>query len=370
MRGYIQKSSGKVNLIKSTGRLQVVSSCRRNGIERGERIKRDIRFDNIKGILILLVVFGHLLELVHGGVSKAAYLVIYSFHMPAFVFVSGYFAAFELKKILKKQILPYFVWYVIYFAFFGLIFAEGKPFDPSTPYWLTWYLMSMVWWSMSIPLLSAAGSKQTLPVIATLCVVSVVWGFCGASGYWLSIGRTLTFFPFFAAGWFLRRNGLPEKINPPAKAAAAALAVIFGAVCIVFSEFLDISCFYGAKSYAQQGQSFIARTFQLLSGGAWIWFLLCFAPKTRLPILTDAGKYSIAVYLGHGIIVHAMKKLIPGGVSGDIWVLVGLGLAMLLTAALGNPWAHGAISKTFTPVSEWRKRKPEGALDKENTDAV
>lgn len=326
--------------------------------------------DNIKGILVLLVVFGHLLELVHGGVSKAAYLVIYSFHMPAFVFVSGYFASYDLKKILKRQIMPYFVWYVIYFAFFGLIFAEGKPFDPSTPYWLTWYLMSMVWWSMSIPILSFAGRKRTLPIIAALCAVAVLWGFCGVSGYWLSIGRTLTFFPFFAAGWFLRRDGLPEKINPPQKAAAAALAIIFAAVCIAFSEFLDIQCFYGAKSYAQPGQSLTARVFQLLSGGVWIWLLLCFAPKIRLPILTDAGKYSIAVYLGHGIIVRTIKKLIPGGASGDIWVLAGAGLAILLTAALGNQWVHGAILKTFTPVSEWKKRKPEGTLNNESGCAV
>lgn len=318
----------------------------------------------------MLVVFGHLLELVHGGVSRAAYLVIYSFHMPAFVFVSGYFAAFDLKKILKRQILPYFIWYVIYFTFFSLFFAEEMPFNPSTPYWLTWYLMSMVWWSMSIPLLSFAGRKRALPVIAALCAVSVLWGFCGASGYWMSIGRTLTFFPFFAAGWFLRKKGLPERIKPPQKAVAAVLAVIFGAVCIVFPEFLDMQCFYGAKSYAQPGQSLIARAFQLLSGGAWIWLLLCFAPKIRLPLLTNAGKYSMAVYLGHGIIVRTMKKLIPGGVSGNIWVLVGFGLAILLTAALGNPWVHGVISKTFMPISEWKKRKSEGALEGEGGCAV
>lgn len=55
--------------------------------------ERSSLFDNMKVILIVLVVFGHSLEeisLEHGYAVMRAW--IYSFHMPAFVFISGFFS--------------------------------------------------------------------------------------------------------------------------------------------------------------------------------------------------------------------------------------------------------------------------------------
>lgn len=51
-------------------------------------------FDNIKGLLIILVVVGHVAHPVHNDNPTISCLfdVIYLFHMPLFVFVSGLFA--------------------------------------------------------------------------------------------------------------------------------------------------------------------------------------------------------------------------------------------------------------------------------------
>lgn len=55
--------------------------------------ERSPLFDNMKMVLIILVVFGHALEeisLEHEyGIIRAC---IYSFHMPVFIFISGYFS--------------------------------------------------------------------------------------------------------------------------------------------------------------------------------------------------------------------------------------------------------------------------------------
>lgn len=55
--------------------------------------ERNPLFDNIKIVLIILVVFGHALEeisLGNGyGIIRAC---IYSFHMPVFILISGYFS--------------------------------------------------------------------------------------------------------------------------------------------------------------------------------------------------------------------------------------------------------------------------------------
>ena len=67
-------------------------------------IKREIIFDNARAILILLVVFGHMLQPYTSGDKylSALYLVIYSFHMPTFLFISGYFENIDKPYYLEK----------------------------------------------------------------------------------------------------------------------------------------------------------------------------------------------------------------------------------------------------------------------------
>ena len=51
-------------------------------------------FDNLKGMLIILVVFGHIAHPIHNdnAALSAAFDIIYLFHMPLFVLTSGLFA--------------------------------------------------------------------------------------------------------------------------------------------------------------------------------------------------------------------------------------------------------------------------------------
>jgi len=61
---------------------------------------RDARFDTLKGMLILLVVCGHFFgHSSQGSLSQVMGNFIYSFHMPLFVFISGYFTS--SRKILS-----------------------------------------------------------------------------------------------------------------------------------------------------------------------------------------------------------------------------------------------------------------------------
>lgn len=77
-------------------------------------IKREPWVDVIKGIAILLVVFGHVIEacqeavLLNGSLNllmKSIYNIIYSFHMPLFFFVSGYlFSKTTLSNTTKAKV--------------------------------------------------------------------------------------------------------------------------------------------------------------------------------------------------------------------------------------------------------------------------
>ena len=55
-------------------------------------MSRMIWADRLKGCLIILVVLGHAIQVAYGRACEDNHLwsMIYSFHMPAFVAVSGY----------------------------------------------------------------------------------------------------------------------------------------------------------------------------------------------------------------------------------------------------------------------------------------
>lgn len=71
---------------------------------------REYEFDNAKGFLIFCVVLGHMLEGNLTGVSKTLYILIYSFHMPFFVFtfLSGLDLTIPLDTIWGCHGLWYF----------------------------------------------------------------------------------------------------------------------------------------------------------------------------------------------------------------------------------------------------------------------
>ena len=62
--------------------------------------KRFIWADALKGWLIILVVLGHAIQHTLGNAAETNHLwnIIYSFHMPAFMAISGYLAFRPLKK--------------------------------------------------------------------------------------------------------------------------------------------------------------------------------------------------------------------------------------------------------------------------------
>lgn len=67
---------------------------------------RDESFDFIKGFLIFLVVWGHVIQFFYTGNSleNPILIWIYSFHMPLFIFISGYFALYTIRKSTKECI--------------------------------------------------------------------------------------------------------------------------------------------------------------------------------------------------------------------------------------------------------------------------
>src|SRR4051812_17242655 len=94
---------------------------------------RDHYFDNAKFILILLVVVGHTIEPLIGKSPslKSIYMFLYFFHMPLFIFISGYFSknlssGDYAKKVISKLLIPYLIFETAYSLFDYFIFKREE----------------------------------------------------------------------------------------------------------------------------------------------------------------------------------------------------------------------------------------------------
>ena len=114
-------------------------------------MKRNFMIDNTKGILIFLVVLGHFLEFNVTSRTSVILNFIYSFHMPVFVFLSGYLAKYNSKKMIKKILLPYVIFQIIAFLFYN--FFDPTKFTLIAPYHSLWYMFALFFWYMLIPFL-------------------------------------------------------------------------------------------------------------------------------------------------------------------------------------------------------------------------
>ena len=107
---------------------------------------RNGRLDSIKFFLIILVAFGHLIESSNrGDAGTALYSIIYAFHMPLFVLLSGYFTnVTDIHKLHKRTLMLIETYVVVmglqflYFRGIAQLFVGENS---------GWYLISLVTWS-------------------------------------------------------------------------------------------------------------------------------------------------------------------------------------------------------------------------------
>lgn len=160
--------------------------------------QREYLFDNYKVLLILLVVIGHFIE-PSNDQNPFLYELkwgIVAFHMPAFIFISGYFSKRipSLKKMLCGLVIPYFVYEILYYLLYTFILDKETGFYFTRPKFSLWYLMALFAWRLLSPLIEKIPGCMVLSVIAGILI-----GFTDF-GNFLSIPRILFFFPFFLAG--------------------------------------------------------------------------------------------------------------------------------------------------------------------------
>ncbi|MGL5785851.1 MAG: acyltransferase family protein [Bacteroidales bacterium] len=138
--------------------------------------------DLIKGILILLVVLGHVLQgSLQDNIIRS---LIYSFHMPLFIGLSGYLCNYSsladltfsdlIKKYLFRMILPWCIAMFVYsivlaHGFDRIHLVESFTENFSNPYYHLWFIPAFFSWLLFSWMMSRLGlSGKKLFVAAIL----------------------------------------------------------------------------------------------------------------------------------------------------------------------------------------------------------
>lgn len=182
--------------------------------------KRNSKIDSIKFYLIVLVIIGHVCSqsiFVDSTYCRVVWQWIYIFHMPLFIFISGYFTRKKDSKSFAKSSLSILETLIIF-----QILTLGVEFVHSTisirriltPWWVLWYLLSLLYWRTIIQVLPNRILERKRLLVITGFAIGIIVGFLPFTRF-LSLQRTFSFLPFFLMGycWQGKQMNIPKSFR-------------------------------------------------------------------------------------------------------------------------------------------------------------
>lgn len=299
---------------------------------------RNHRLDAAKGILIVLVVLGHLLEATAGWDARSTRLPltgIYMFHMPAFVFLAGVTAnPVKLPRRIGTHLILLVVFQVLYFIAVQVLGLE-RDFSPFAPFWILWFLLAMCWWQLLMPFI-ARYPKASLTVSVLVASTS---GTIEAIGYPFSLSRALVFLPFFVLGATYGKVILRAAPKVALGWKLIVLAVLIVVWLYLYSRDLHRGWLYGSYSFERldvaDAPGILVRVGLLCVATLATFVLLSLMPAGN-SVLALLGRRSLAIYLMHGFVALGLSLYLPGLLEqgGNVLAVLACLVAAVLTAAL------------------------------------
>lgn len=289
--------------------------------------------DNLKGLLIFLVVFGHSLELFKDEyfITQVLYVFIYLFHMPAFVFVSGYLS----KNVDKARqtafttfFLPFLLFNILWNGIAAIVTWDLDKFSFITPGWALWYLMSMFLWKISLK--DLVRIKYIVPISF---IVGLGAGIFGEFNGILSLSRTLVFFPFFLIGYFTSEDRF-FKLKKPSRffSCGIILLALSFAIFICYFKVFPVEFLYGSDSFQTYTVpiwlGLISRALLYIIGFSFV-FVLANTMTAQNTFFSKIGRNTLPIYILHTYLLCipiAINYFIP-----SMWIR----LFICLVSAMG-----------------------------------
>ncbi|GAA2335953.1 acyltransferase family protein [Streptomyces kunmingensis] len=333
----------------------------------GKPGQRDAFFDNAKYLAIVFVAMGHCWEPLTDGSrsAEALYMFVYTFHMPAFIIISGYFSrSFDmrpdrLRRLITGVAVPYILFEIAYTLFKRTAGGDpDHPFSLLDPWFLTWFLVALFVWRLTTPLWKII--RWPVPVALAVAVLASVSPDIGDD---LDLQRVLQFLPFFVLGLFMK----PEHFQLVRRREVRILSVPIVAAALVLAYWaaprMTSAWFYHRDSAQELGAPWwagVVMTLALL--GCSLVLTACFfawVPRRKM-WFTVLGAGTLYGYLLHGFLAKGSRFW--GWFDAD-WVHEPYGqiavtvIAAAVVTVLCTPPVQRIFRFAMEPKMEWAFKK-------------
>ena len=260
--------------------------------------------DNVKVLLIFLVVFNHIIAFNLVKVDIVVRYIWYAitiFHMPAFIFISGYLSKKpqNVMKNVKNLLIPYILGYSL--TWYSQIWL-GRSVDyeilrPTGT--VMWYVLALFVYRLTVE-----GFGQ-IRFIVPLSIIFALWaGTRPEFSTFLSASRIVVFFPFFVAGYLWKS----EYITAVRRFRQKWLLIPISAVLLwaipnyMITNEMGVAIFRANHSYKLCGlgdpEGIVIRLLMYLVSFIIIYTMLAIMPDRKL-ILTYIGRHTMGIYFFH-----------------------------------------------------------------------
>jgi len=271
---------------------------------------RDPWFDNAKMALVTLVVVGHSWTLLPNNVvNDQAYDFLYLWHVPAFVFVTGYLSRSftwsrqRLVALVRTVVVPYILFETALALFRVYVGGEQLQDLFQDPHWPMWYLSALFFWRLMTPIFRPLWGGLVVAIAISL-----------SAGLWvgdtLDMARILGLLPFFVLGL----KATPERLallrgRPRLKVAAVLTLVALVALAHWTDGWASTEWLYYRSNYAEledtDTRAMLVRAGLLVLGAVGAWAFLSLVPRVGGWFAT-MGSASLVVYLFHGFVIRGL----------------------------------------------------------------
>ncbi|GAA2457432.1 acyltransferase family protein [Streptomyces glaucus] len=274
--------------------------------------QRDAFFDNAKYLAIVLVAMGHAWEPLKGDsrILEAVYQVVYAFHMPAFIIISGFFSrSFDmrpdrLKRLITGVAVPYVLFETAYPLFKRVVDDDpGQEISLLDPWYLTWFLCALFIWRLTTPIWKLV--RRPLPVALGVAMLATVTPEIGDD---LDLQRVLQFLPFFVLGLCMRAEHFQLVRRRSVRIASVPVFAVALAVSWWTVPRMNTAWFYHRDAAQELGAPWWAGPVMVLAlFGCSLLLTACFfawVPRRHF-WFTALGAGTLYGYLLHGFLVKA-----------------------------------------------------------------
>lgn len=303
--------------------------------------------DNLKGVLILLVILGHCIQSLDEDFdNNLLFRIIYSFHMPLFMFLSGFvsykkkYSGNSIVNRFIRLLVPFFLWGLI-----GMIVFNDFSFEwICEPDRALWFLYTLFFISCIFILSSKFSNRFNISEeLSLLIILLVLYGlnmfFRPRFGFVLVV----RYMPFYCMGALCKKNW--EHLSRYISRYQLLIWICFGALALFWGRDSAPTCI-------ATNNKILTFCYQMLTGtaGSLAFISLFNHFNMNFTILNRLGLMTLGIYAIHQLVIYSLvmcnAHLLGESENIGVRILAIFALTIIITLLIYKILSYGnTISK-------------------------